>query len=383
MMESDETSNRKISRNESTVFSSLEMSPEIWGKFPDDLIEMVRARLPVATFFRFLKVNKKWNSILTSHTFRERYAQIPITQPWFYTINHINANKAAMYDPSSKKWHHPKIHSLRQKLVIFPIASVDGIVCFVNINHTRFFVGNPLTQTLKELPAMSNIVLSRVVVGMWMNGKSSVEGYKIICINGQGLYVIYDSIKNTWYEPGVMPTMRMLPLYLSLRSQAISIDGNLYFMCSNPEGIISYNMLSGVWNHFLVPNPDVLMAHRILLECGGRIMLVGSMVSDIESCVSVCIWELQKMMLLWKEVDRMPSELCLKSDGKNTQMVCMGSKDLILLSLGSEKMNKLITYDVFKKEWLEVSGYIFPQRGKAHLRFVHGIAFYPCITAIA
>ncbi|XP_047320615.1 F-box only protein 6-like [Impatiens glandulifera] len=353
------------------------MSPKIWGKFPEDLFEVVGARLPVATFFRFLSVNRKWNSILTSHTFRDRYDKIPITQPWLYVVTHKNA---AMYDPSSNKWYHLKNHYFQEKLAIVPVASVGGIVCFVNLLQTRFFVGNPLTQTLKELPARSKINWPIAVVGMWMYGKSIVEGYKIICINGElGQYIIFDSIKNTWYESGVMPAIRMLPLYLSFLPQAISIDDCLYFTCSNPEGIISYNMLSGVWNHFLVPNPCVLIANRFLVECGGRIMLVGLMESEIESCVSVRIWELQKMTLLWKEFDRMPSEWCLGLNRKNTIhmiMICIGNKDMIMLSFVSEKMNKFVTYDVLKKEWLQVSGSI-----RTRQRLEHGITFYPCITA--
>ncbi|XP_047309797.1 F-box only protein 6-like [Impatiens glandulifera] len=378
-MGSDETLTRKVSRNKLTMCSLNEMSSKVWGKFPEDLFEVVGERLPIVTVFRFLSVSKKWNSMLTSHTFRERYAKLSITQPWFYTITDNNVNTAAMYDPSSNKWYRTKLHSFREKLVIFPLASVGGIVCLTDNNYTRLFVGNPLTQTLKEIPSLSNMDWPGVVAGMWMNGKSLAEGYKMLCLSYYGQYVIFDSIENTWYKSGTISIGITLPLILNMRSQAIFVDGYLYFMCSIPNGMVSYNILSGIWNHILVPDPYTFIAHRFIVECGGRIMLVGSKVSDIKSCASVCIWELEKITLQWKEVDKMPSEWCMELYRKNTNMIGVGNKDLILLWFRFEKMNMLVTYDVSKKEWLQVSRSILP-RGMAHQRIECGITFYPCIT---
>ncbi|XP_047320612.1 F-box only protein 6-like [Impatiens glandulifera] len=172
-----------------------------------------------------------------------------------------------------------------------PLAYIGGIICFVNIHHTRFFVGYPLTQTFKELPelpASSSMHWSQIAVGMWMNGKSTIEGYKILFLGCNGKYIIFDPIKNIWYKSKVIPTSIRLPLIMNLRSQAISVDGFLYFMSSYPNGMICYNMLSGIWNHFLVPILHAIISGRILVECGGRIMFVCVM---IKSHVSICIWE--------------------------------------------------------------------------------------------
>ncbi|KAK9143414.1 hypothetical protein Syun_012814 [Stephania yunnanensis] len=57
------------------------------------------------------------------------------------------------------------------------------------------------------------------------------------------------------------------------------------------------------------------------------------------------------MTLLWKEVDRMPNIWCLKFYGKHVRMTCLGNKGLIMLSLRSKQMNRLVTYDVLSKEW--------------------------------
>lgn len=355
------------------------MDNRIWKEFPEDLFEAVIARLPIATFFRFRSVCSKWNSLLTSHSFSQQCAQRPQTQPWFYTIAHDNVNTGAIYDPTLRKWHHPTIPSLPAKLIVLPVASAGGLVCFLDIGHRSFYVCNPLTRSFKELPSRSFKVWSRVAVGMTLNGESSTGGYKILWVSCDGEYEVYDSINNYWTRPGIMPPSITVPLYLSFRSQAVSIDGSLYFMRYDPDGIICYNMVSGVWKQFIIPAPLDLSDHT-LAECGGRVLLVGLLTKNAATCV--CIWELQKMTLLWTEVDRMPNVWCLEFYGKHVRMTCLGNKGLLLLSLRSRQMNRLVTYDVVSREWLKVPGSVLP-RGRKRQWIASGTAFHPCLTASA
>ncbi|KAI8018187.1 F-box only protein 6 [Camellia lanceoleosa] len=327
---------RNLGRLADATSSTEIMEHQIWKEFPEDLYEAVIARLPIATFFR--SVCKKWNSLTTSHSFSQQCARVPQAQPWFYTITHENVNTGAMYDPSSKKWHHPTNPALPTK---------------------SFFVSNPLTQSFKELPARSVKVWSRVAVGMTLNEDSTSGGYKILWVGCDGEFEVYDSIKNSWARPGNMPSTIKLPLSLNFKSQAVSIDGTLYFMRTDPDGIVSYNMVTGLWKQFVIPSPLHLSDHA-LAECGGQIILVGLLTKNAAMCV--CIWELQKMTLLWKEVDRMPNIWCLEFYGKH--------------------MNRLVSYDVSSKEWLKVPGCTLP-RGRKRQWIACGTAFHPCLTASA
>ncbi|KAG7975414.1 hypothetical protein I3843_06G097400 [Carya illinoinensis] len=355
------------------------MEEQIWKDFPEDLFEAVIARIPIATFFRFRSVCQKWNSLLNSQSFSQHCAQVPQGNPWFYTITHENVNSGAMYDPSSKKWHHPTISSLPNKIIILPVASAGGLVCFLDIGHRNFYICNPLTQSFKELPARSVKVWSRVAVGMTLNGNSTTGGYKILWVGCNGEFEVYDSVKNSWIHPGNMPSYIKLPLSLNFRSQAVSIDGTLYFMRSDPEGIVSYDMVTGVWKQYIIPAPLHLTDYT-LAEYGGQIMLVGLLTKNAATCV--CIWELQKMMLLWKEVDRMPNIWCLEFYGKHVRMTCLGNKGLLMLSLRSRQMNRLVTYNVSSREWLKVPGCVVP-RGRKRQWIACGTAFHPCLTATA
>ncbi|PQQ07022.1 hypothetical protein Pyn_25974 [Prunus yedoensis var. nudiflora] len=81
-----------------------------------------------------------------------------------------------------------------------------------------------------------------------------------------GEYEVYDSVRNSWIRPGIMPSSVKLPLSLNFRSQAVSIDDTLYFMRSDPEGIVSYDMVTGIWKQFIIPTPLHLTDHT-LAEC--------------------------------------------------------------------------------------------------------------------
>ncbi|XP_061338682.1 F-box only protein 6 isoform X2 [Gastrolobium bilobum] len=355
------------------------MEQEIWKDFPEDLFESVIARLPIATFFRFRSVCRQWNSLLTSQSFSEHCAQVPKENPWFYTISHGTMNTGAMYDPSLNKWRHPAISTVPTKSIVLPVASTGGLVCFLDIGHQYFYVCNPLTQSFKELPARSFKVWSRVAVGMTINGNSTGSGYKILWVGCDGEYEVFDSVRNSWSRPGNMPAGVKLPLSLNFRSQSVSIDSTLYFMRADPEGIVSYDMATGVWKQYIIPAPLHLTDHT-LAQCGDQIMLVGLLTKNAATCV--CIWELQKMTLLWKEVDRMPNIWCLDFYGKPVRMICLGNKSLLMLSLRSKQMNRLVTYNIARKEWLKVPGCVMP-RGRKRQWIASGTAFHPCLTAVA
>ncbi|PWA69831.1 F-box associated interaction domain-containing protein [Artemisia annua] len=366
-------------RKRTEVSGSDETMEDIWRDFPEDLYEAVIARLPIATFFRFRSVCQNWNSLLKSNSFTLQCAQFLPRQTWFYTITHEIVNSGAMYDPDSRKWHHPIVPKIPTKMIVLPVASAGGLLCFLDIGHRSFYVCNPLTNSFKELPTRSAKIRSRVAVGMIMNEKLGKGAYSIMWLATNGEYEVYDSIKNSWTREGTMPDCIKLPLSLNFNMQIVAAGGLMYLLRSDPDGILSYDMESRVWKQYLVPAPPQSRDHA-LAECGGRIMLVGLVTKNAATCVSV--WELQKMTLLWKEVDRMPNVMCLEFYGKHVKLSCLGNKGLLMLSLETKMMNRLITYDILKKEWLKVPGCMPPHRRK-QLLIACGTAFHPSITAVA
>ncbi|CAH8299034.1 unnamed protein product [Eruca vesicaria subsp. sativa] len=369
---------RKQKNQTKSFTESNGMDQEIWREFPQDLFEAVVSRLPIATLFQFRSVCRKWNTLIDSDSFSKYYTELPQTTiPWFYTITHENVNSGQVYDPSSKKWRHPVIPALPKKSIVLPVASAGGLVCFLDIGHRNFYVSNPLTKSFRELPARSFKVWSRVAVGMTLTS----DGYKVLWVGCEGEYEVYDSLRNVWTKRGTIPSNIKLPVLLNFKSQPVAIHNTLYFMLTDPEGILSYDMVSGRWKQYIIPSPPHLSDHT-LAECGERLMLVGLVSKNAATCV--CIWELQKMTLLWKEVDRMPNVWCLEFYGKHIRMNCLGNKGcLVLLSLRSRQMNRLITYNVVTREWSKVPGCTAVSRGRKRLWIACGTAFHPSPTARA
>ncbi|KAL2484452.1 F-box only protein 6 [Abeliophyllum distichum] len=320
MLGIDEAPLAKKARKEQARSLAESMEPCVWKEFPEDLYETVISRLPITTFFHFRSVCQNWNSLLTSQSFSQQCAQVKQTQLWIYATIYGKANDGAIYDPLSKKWHHPPVPALPTELLVFPVASAGGLVCFLDSAYINCYVCNPLTASFKELPARS---VDFEAIGMTVNVGSANTGYKILCVSCDGEYEIYDSAKNSWGNPGSMPLNIKRPLELNCKSQAVSIDGKLYFMRSDPDGILYYNMTTRVWKQILIPAPPRLSDHT-LAECGGKLMLVGLVNNGASTCI--CIWELQKMTLLWKLVDRMPTLWCLEFYGKQVELDFLANK---------------------------------------------------------
>ncbi|KAK7247006.1 hypothetical protein RIF29_41881 [Crotalaria pallida] len=364
------------------------MDQQVWKDFPEDLFEAVIARLPIATFFRFRTVCQRWNSLLTSQSFSQHCARVPQANPWFYAISTISENlkPGFMYDPSRKKWHHPT-ESTWHEMYIIPVASAGGLVCLTDFNHRHFYVCNPLTQSFTELPTMSiKSWFTSHAVGMTANRNSTGGGYKILWVNSDGEYEIYDSLRKSWSHPGNMPADIKRPMIPKSDSH-VSIDSTVYFTREDPGGIVSYDMATEIWKQYIIPLPSRLMNYT-LAECDGRVMLVGLLAKNAATCV--CIWELQQMTLLWKEVDRMPNEWCLDFYGKIVRMTCLGNKGgLLMLSLSAGlpmrsagSVNRLVSYNMASREWLLVPACKVPG-GRKRQRLAYGTAFYPCLTSMA
>ncbi|KAJ3678255.1 hypothetical protein LUZ60_002058 [Juncus effusus] len=339
-------------QSQTQELESQDLDSRIWTHLLEDLFHPILARLPIPSIFRFQSVCSQWRSIVKSEAFNDEFLRVPKSHTWLYTVTHEDSANGSVYDPVSKKWHHPKIPFLNEDIngskMGLPVASAGGLICFLDLGKMDFYVSNPLTKNYKKLPNVALPFWSRVSVGM----VGFEKGYKIICLCCDGKYEVYDSIENKWIGNSV-PAGIELPLDLNFRSRVISIGKTLYFMRGQPDGILTYNFVTGIWKQYTIPLP-VHLKDSTLAELRGRILLVGLLSKNCANCVGV--WELQRMTLLWKEVDRMPSESCLELYGKKRlQMNCVGSeKGLVFLSLRSEKLNCLVCYDAEEREWVKV-----------------------------
>ena len=336
------------------------MKPQIWKNFPEDLLELVFARLPIATLICFRIVCRQWNNMIISQRFSQLCAQVSQVYPWFYTT--FGDNYHVMYDPLMKRWYYPNTF----EIPAFPVSSAGGLVCFEDYCFCpSLYVCNPMTQSFKKLPNGSIENWRRI--GMTMNGNA---GYKVLKLGYAREYEIYDSVTKSWSHLGKIPECNKMPGFIIFNH--VSIDNTLYYKNEDPVGIVTYDTSTGVWIQHLIQAP-LHSSDLTLAESDGRIMLLGLVRENNATCV--CIWEVEKKTFLLKEVDRVSFS---EFDGRSVNSTCLGKKGLLLCHLNSWNMYRMITYNIATREWVKVQ---LPfGRKLLHQNLIY--VFQPCPTAM-
>ncbi|KAL8151807.1 hypothetical protein V2J09_021615 [Rumex salicifolius] len=267
IIELSNPSKRKRSRKERNLHEQLveesqesEMMIEIWKSFTDDLLEVVLTLLPIVVLFRFRVICRRWNSLVTSIRFRQCLG--------------------------------------------------EGLVCSLNIIHTSFFLENPFNQCWKGLPCTDSMIINCDFIAIGMLEKQ-------VLVDNRDNYEVFTTSNDATSESQAMITGKMsshirVPSYLS--PNALTIDIKLLFLGSSLYGIISYNVKSGEWRQILLPKP-LNSSDLTLIECNGRLLLTGAVRDGNRSTILIRIWKLyRRVMMMWMEIDRMPSSLCSEFD---------------------------------------------------------------------
>lgn len=198
-----------------------------------------------------------------------------------------------------------------------------------------------------------------------MNGSA---GYRVLKLGCDRTFEIYDSITKCWSH------LKKIPICIKelddTISNIVSIDTTLYFKHKDPEGISSCDTSTGVWTQHLIQVP-LHSSDLTLVESDGRIMLVGLIGA---SCL--CIWEVQKMTFLLKEVDRVRF-----SGLYGRPLTCWGNKCLLFSYLKSTDMYRMITYNISTRKWVKVFMPFISTHVEDYFR-MRGTAFQPCLSAM-
>ncbi|KAK2399664.1 F-box only protein [Trifolium repens] len=364
---------RNMGKSSRVSCMNEEMKPQIWEKFPEDLFEHVLVRLPIVIIIRFRTVCQQWNTLITSQSFSQYCAQVSQANPWFYTTFRDFSYKAtpqnnsykAMYDPFMKRWYYPNTIEIPTS----PVSSVGGLVCFFEFFHRNLYVCNPLTQSFKTLPTGS--IKSWYHSGMTINGSG---GYRVLRFSNDREYEIYDSVTNNWGHPEKLPEIfNKLDFIIS---KPVSIDNTLYFMHACPEGIVSCNTSTGVWTQNLIQAP-LNSSYLDLAKSDGLLMLAGMLREN--DATFICIWEVEKVTFLLKEVDRRQFS---EFQGRPVTLTCLGNKGLLLCYLRSPNMQRMFTYNIATRKWVKVRVPYGRKVQEQEYLFMYGTAFQPCLTAI-
>jgi hypothetical protein len=282
--------------------------------------------------------------------------------------------EAATYNPLLDCWHPiPLLIASAPGQISFHVATAGGLLCYYAAECDSVVVCNPLTQCWRKLPPTLRIQFFQPV-GMVV--ERTTQEYKVIVAGIWATYgacyptaEVFDSTTNTW------TITTNTPPNFPLHPPGILCNGILYWRCHEPYGLTTYDMHAQEWSQIQAPLPSSFESYGLFESCN-NIFAIGRLEEPLGK--NICILELQRACLTWKEVDRMPTALLeefIKDVTNDAYFRCIGHSDLVLISMCGRNMPQLL-YDLEKKVWRKV-----PQCPMAEHRMVDGFSFEPRLDA--
>ncbi|KAL2649991.1 hypothetical protein R1flu_018119 [Riccia fluitans] len=362
-----------------SLLGNVTMDPTLWSNVPEHLMERILAHLSIPSLFRLRSVCKSWYSLVYSPTFLDLYSRGPPQGPWFWMFRNQDYREASTFNPIVNRWVSVSPPPFPINQMFFPIASAGGLLCFSSCanGRTTLVVTNPITRRWRELPPMLRIQTYHMA-GMVFNRQSKV--YKIVVVGIYGINDVYyptteefNSDTNAWSITGDIPRGPLFPSRRTLLCNEILYS----WCCDPPDGLVAYDMKQGTWSQIHAPMRHTLDSH-MLIESQGEIYTVGGL-RENSVTKSICIWELQKSELEWKEVDRMPEILCDEFLCGGKRFICIGMDGLVLLLVrGSDRL--VLSYDLSKRVWRRLPGCPLADH-RLRYGLIDGIAFEPRLDA--
>ncbi|KAL8168213.1 hypothetical protein V2J09_009712 [Rumex salicifolius] len=343
---------------------------EIWKHFPEDLLEVVLTWLPAIVLLRYRIVSKRWNSLLISLDFRQRWRNTETAKkPWFF-VKDGGMGPGSLYNPFTKKWLHSTWTPLPTLNCMYPLTFAGGLVCYLNYESTFFYVGNPFSRRWKGLPCNDSAIIKKMTLGSIAIGMVTVPDKdaltstwrsKIVLVDNQGNYEVFTTSNDITCESpmitGKIPSDIKVPSYFSPSAYRIT------WKMENGHKISSQHLLTPLTLPFT--------------ECNGHLFLTGAAMDANTSTISVRVWK--RVMVIWMEIDCMPSSLCSEFEGKaDIFYECLCNKNVIMFLLKTSRMTRLYTYDLMSREWSKVPKLSFPNQRRKMI--TGGIWFFPSLA---
>ncbi|KAG0571276.1 hypothetical protein KC19_VG001100 [Ceratodon purpureus] len=171
---------------------------KLWRSFPEDLLEMVFARLPVRTIVELIRDSHAWSIMSKSATFRrtcvERHpCSLPCLMRWDAASAEGGSVRATVYDHESKEWAGFDLVGLppsaagqaRHDYGDSMYGHDSGLVCFVppgDLSVAHVLVCNPLTGDWRSLPLVRHEHRPTVMVQLLAD--DDTKTYRVMLVSG-------------------------------------------------------------------------------------------------------------------------------------------------------------------------------------------------------
>ncbi|MCO5604859.1 hypothetical protein L7F22_059033 [Adiantum nelumboides] len=326
--------------------SSFAAQPDLFfADLPQDLLDRIRACLPLSAFVRASLVSKLWHQSTFSPSLLELSSALHPPEPWLFALCIEPANQGSYaFDYEFCRWRKVQFPFMSRDLM-YPVAAANGLLC-VNAyaEDQALLVLNPLLGSYKELPRWKEERFDPVV-GLIVDIHTCT--FKVIAVGSyeaEAITEVYDSCTNQWIVTSRLPSQRKLVSACSLFSK-----GLFYCWSADPlDALLVYNVQEGTWGEVPMVLP-ASYAYGKLVEHKDKLLLVG-MYHGGDTFRSIRIWELQEPGKEMVEIARMPygimKEFCAKGKGPlNFQIVSSGD----LLYLYAKRNPRLVVCNLIKK----------------------------------
>jgi hypothetical protein len=197
------------------------MDPAVWRNLPEEVMQMVFARLPMLQIVSLQCLSKAWRWNVTAVESGFRRLSAGLQKPNVFAladeaIHDIGVLSIKMFDVEAQKWHGFEM-TLQPEFACDTMAACDGgLVCFVSrmmnkvANPLRIVVLNPLTKEYKVLPTLASLnKVQPQMVQLIMDRETKC--YKVVLVGkknrstGTVLAKVYSSATGRWSNPDTIP----------------------------------------------------------------------------------------------------------------------------------------------------------------------------------
>jgi hypothetical protein len=199
------------------------MDPAVWRNLPEEVVQMVFARLPLHQIVRLQCLSKAWRWKVTAAEsgFRRLCASAGLQKPNMFALadealHGMGIVSIKLFDAEAHKWHVFEM-TLQPQFYCETMSACDGgLVCFVSrmlnrvANPLLIVVLNPLTKEYKVLPTLASLnKVQPQMVQLIMDRETKC--YKVVLVGkknrrtGTVLAKVYSSATGRWSNPDPVP----------------------------------------------------------------------------------------------------------------------------------------------------------------------------------
>lgn len=289
-----------------------EMSPAIWSRLPDHLLDRILALLPLHCLLSLRSTCKHFRSLLLSPSFLSQLNCRSHRPAAYFLLSHPQFSHSffPLYDSTVDSWRKLPI-SISSSFSYQLLSSSSGLLCF-SLSYpssSSLLVYNLLTLSSKIIACPNQSSFPATLISY---PSPSPHGYKIYLPSSfSASFFLYDSDSSSWTDyPLFVPLLSLS----NTHQDPVFFNDFLYFTTPEPFSVVGFGLNAVRWETEVTPElpPELAFVRLVSSNGGKRLFLVGG-VGRYGISISLKVWEMvEGEQKRWEEVGRLPEMMFRK-----------------------------------------------------------------------